>query len=833
MSDCLDTFLQQLPFPLDAFQRDAIDVVDAGHSVVVCAPTGSGKTIIAEFAANKALDNGQKLFYTTPLKALSNQKYHDFRQKFGEGNVGLLTGDLTLNRDARLVVMTTEVFRNMLYGLSEDSQLLDRVGYAVLDECHFMNDAERGTVWEESVIYCPPTIQLIALSATVANADELTEWISRVHQDTRLISSDFRPVPLRFSYFEPSGLLPLFEAPGRLNAQIKPSPKPQKGGRPGGGPRRKGFKPSQLLEIMAQKDMLPAIVFTFSRAGCDQSLKETRDLQLLSEVERQTIEQRIQDFLLQHPFLEGSPYLTYLRNGMASHHAGLLPAVKLLVESLFQQGLIKAVFATETLAAGINMPARSTVITSISKRTGEGHRLLTASEFLQMSGRAGRRGMDDVGYVVVVGSPYRNPKDVAKLASAAPEPLSSQFTPTYGMVLNLLQKSSLPEAQYLIRKSFGQYTADKRLQPLEKELAQKTAELDHYIQFACPAALTDAQFHQFLKLKGTLTEAHRAVQVVKKQIKKFGTTPELEAALAMQREERDGLKRQVGAIACDTCQVIDAHIKNEANIRRLQKYLKSLNTVYAREQDLYWQQFMNLVRLLVAADYLSAENPDAPRPTRHGSLAGEIRAENEFYVAELIRHGVWQDVRPETLAAAVACIVSDSIKDADSTTFVASPDTLAVVAEMQKYAARVLNLQEEHSVHTPLHIHPLPSAIVEAWANQVPWGPLKEGTNLDEGTLVRLIRRTEDLLRQFSRIPDMPPGFAQVARLAFALIDRDPVRELDLETDLLEELPESEIADDRVALAAPASANTATTAGLSPEGLVAEAALAELMTDPS
>ena len=358
-------FLDKLSFELDPFQEEAMALIDQGRSVVVCSPTGSGKTIIAEFAANKAVAEGHRLFYTTPLKALSNQKYLDLGQQYGSDQVGLLTGDQSINRDARIVVMTTEVFRNMLYGLEEEGgrNPLEAVRYVVLDECHFMNDAERGTVWEESIIYCPESIQLIALSATVANAPELTDWINEVHHDTRLVMSDFRPVPLRFFYYVKETLSPLFEAPGKLNKKLKFDRKGHRVGR-----EFRGFRPNDLIEVMAERDMLPAIFFTFSRKNCDKHLKQTAPLRLLTPQERSNIEQQIQGFLQQYPFFKDNPLLEHIANGFASHHAGLLPALKLLVETLFQQGLIKAVFATETLAAGINMPARSTVITAISKR---------------------------------------------------------------------------------------------------------------------------------------------------------------------------------------------------------------------------------------------------------------------------------------------------------------------------------------------------------------------------------------------------------------------------------------------------------------------------------
>jgi Superfamily II RNA helicase len=385
------------PFPLDQFQQDAIAALDAGHSVVVCAPTGSGKTLIGEYAIHQALARGHRAFYTTPLKALSNQKLRDFRQQFGEAQVGLLTGDVAINRQAPILVMTTEIWRNMLYGafMGENSASLEDVDYVVLDECHYMNDRQRGTVWEESIIYCPAHIQLVALSATIANATELTDWIRKIHGDTVLIKSEHRPVPLQFFFCSTKGFFPLLDSSRkRMNPKLKGEVRRALSGR---WDQSQGTPAiSVVISHLKQRQMLPAIYFIFSRRGCDSAVNELSDLSLVNMVEAQVIKSKIREFLTANPELQDSPQLASLERGIAVHHAGILPAWKTLIEELFQKGLIKVVFATETLAAGINMPARTTVISALSKRTDRGHRSLTASEFLQMAGRAGRRGMDEV-----------------------------------------------------------------------------------------------------------------------------------------------------------------------------------------------------------------------------------------------------------------------------------------------------------------------------------------------------------------------------------------------------------------------------------------------------
>ncbi len=462
------------PFSLDDFQLEAIAALDASKSVVVCAPTGSGKTLIGEYAIHRALARGKRVFYTTPLKALSNQKLRDFREQFGQDQVGLLTGDLTINRDAPILVMTTEIFRNMLYGtpIGQVGTSLTDLEAVVLDECHYMNDRQRGTVWEESIIYCPPQVQLVALSATVANSDQLTDWLNQVHGPTELIYSDFRPVPLEFYFGNPKGLFPLLTNDHKaINPRLKAKKTRGRADRHQRGKSDDIPHLTFILSQLQQRDMLPAIYFIFSRKGCDHAVADMGELSLVHGDEADRLRQQVDNFLHRYPEAARFGQVEALYRGVAAHHAGILPAWKGLVEELFQQGLIKVVFATETLAAGINMPARTTVISTLSKRTDTGHRLLHASEFLQMAGRAGRRGMDEMGHVVTLQTAFEGSKEAAYLATAKADPLVSQFTPSYGMVLNLLQTHSLQEAKELIERSFGQYLATLHLQPQRQAIA--------------------------------------------------------------------------------------------------------------------------------------------------------------------------------------------------------------------------------------------------------------------------------------------------------------------------------------------------------------------------
>ena len=768
MSD-LDGFLAQYPFELDDFQKDAIHNIEAGHSVVVFAPTGSGKTIIAEFCATKAIGAGKKLFYTTPLKALSNQKFHDLQKQYGEQNVGLLTGDVSINRDAWIVVMTTEIFRNMLYGIHEDSSLINQVGYLVLDECHYMNDPQRGTVWEETIIYCPEHIQMVALSATIANALELTDWINEVHHDTRLIFSDFRPVPLRFFYYDREQVLPLYEAPGKLNRKLKTHTKNNRFSRD----KRGGGVMNKLIQTMHERDMLPAIFFSFSRREIENNLRETRFVSILTDFEKKQINDFIKNYLVDHPYLEGNPMLAPLRNGFACHHAGLLPGVKHIVEKLFQEGFIKVVFATETLAAGINMPARSTVITKISKRGDDGHRMLTANEFLQMSGRAGRRGMDKVGYVVVCSSQYEGAFEAATLASGQSDPLNSQFTPTYGMVLNILKKYTLEDAAFLIRKSFGQFTVARRLQPLADDIAMKTKALEELTNFQCPYGVSDEDFHNYLRSHALEVETAKFTKILKKQVKLHGAQEDIVKQLSQEEAKRDNLLSTMERTACHACDIINRHQKLDDRIRRLQKKLKTQNRFYDEEKDYYWQRFSRIYELLKSQGYLDDQN----KPTDKGWMTSQIRAENEFFIAELILQNFFEELTPPQLAAVVHAITSDSERPRDFNNMRASVEIEQRVAEISKFARRIENLQNQHRVDAPITINTLACGLVEGWAQGLPWTRLTSATNIAEGDLVRMMRRTADMLRQLSRIQGIPEHIARTAKTALAGIHRVPIIE--------------------------------------------------------
>lgn len=758
--------MYEFPFELDNFQKDACNYINDGKSVVVCAPTGAGKTVIAQHAIHRALEEGTRIFYTTPLKALSNQKYYDFSEKYGSDKVGLLTGDTSINRGAQIVVMTTEVFRNMLYGTNFGAVAdnMKDVKYVVLDEVHYMNDEQRGTVWEESIIYCPTNVQIIALSATVANADELTDWINTVHSRTELVDTDFRPVPLRFFYFDssqPDKLLPLLTPSGQLNKKIKPEKRLW-------GHNRKKQKSyvKDIVRNLYNQDMLPAIYFTFSRKKCDEQMEKCASLELVTKGEQAQIRQFIDDYIAENPHLYNNKHIEYLLQGVASHHAGLLPGWKSLVEKLFQKGLIKVVFATETLAAGINMPARSTVISSTSKRTDSGHRMLTASEFLQMSGRAGRRGMDEIGYVTIVGTQFETPEEVAELVLSDANPLESRFSPSYSMVLNLLQRFSLDEAKELILKSFGYFSSGSRLKPLLQLKSSLEGEVIAR-DFVCPNKLSDADLHEYDKVRHIYVQNRQTYKKITKQ-ERAKNRPLSEEVVKFGRETK-ALLDKMHKFPCDTCKLYKKHAKNIEVITRFNSKLKELDKEIERQRDIFWNNFLSHRAVLMDFGYLKDDYP-----TEKGVTTSQIRSENELFIAEIIFSHVLENLTPAQLAAVVCAITTEDLR-IDIPYLPISEPVRKTLNNIRNIKRKVEKVQNSHLVEAPLYINPYFSSLIELWVEGADWETVTEQIEMGEGDIVRSFKRVVDVLRQFTTISNVPEALVFTAREAIDKIMREPV----------------------------------------------------------
>ena len=550
-------FAADLPFELDPFQVQACTALEGGRGVLVAAPTGAGKTVVGEFAIHLALSKGQKAFYTTPIKALSNQKYADLARRHGAGQVGLLTGDTTVNGEAPVVVMTTEVLRNMLYA---GSSTLEGLAYVVMDEVHYLADRFRGPVWEEVIIHLPADVALVSLSATVSNAEEFGDWLTMVRGDTAVVVSETRPVPLWQHVMTRDGIFDLYAgnvdptAPGvdppinpdllaDLRRQARTSGSAQSG--PGdrgfrgrGGRRPDGVsaarRPPPRFAVVKGLDraaLLPAIFFVFSRAGCEAAVQQcmTAGLRLTTPEQaaaiRDTVEGRCGAIPPQDLAVLGYwEWSQALERGIASHHAGLLPLFKETVEELFSRGLVKVVFATETLALGINMPARSVVLDRLVKWDGSAHVEITAGEYTQLTGRAGRRGIDVEGHAVVVDNGRLDPTALAGLASRRTYPLRSSFRPTYNMAVNLVAQVGRERAREVLETSFAQFQADRAVVGLARQAQSHPEALER-----CTAAMQChlGDFGEYAALRRTLSDRERDVSGAAARSRRAGAAESL------------------------------------------------------------------------------------------------------------------------------------------------------------------------------------------------------------------------------------------------------------------------------------------------------------------
>lgn len=535
-SSSLQEFIDESPFPLDAFQREALREVALGSSVLVAAPTGAGKTVVGEGAVYLSVRDGDRAFYTTPIKALSNQKYHDFCERFGESEVGLLTGDTTINPHASIVVMTTEVLRNMIYAGTDLSAL--RV--VVLDEIHYLADRVRGPVWEEVLIQLPQHIQTVALSATVSNLDEFGSWIKQVRGTCSVVVSHDRPVPLYQHMMVGRRIYDLFAAesltketrllnPDLLQAVDESSQRSVQGkwgSQRTRAPRSGRMIPKRLnrprvAESLDRDGLLPAIVFVFSRAGCEDAVQAvlSSSVHLTDEFERRQIAQVVDEALLRipvadHAILGLSSWKQSLESGVAAHHAGLLPIMKETVEQLFLRGLVKLVYATETLALGVNMPAKTVVIESLEKWNGSEHVRLNPAEYTQLTGRAGRRGIDVEGHAVV---PFRGvvqPEELAQLASRRDYQLKSAFFPNYNMVVNLLRHSTRAKVRETLEASFAQYQADDKVVALAARLRKLQSQ---QAELASAVTCDVGDVKEYFRLRASLTAEEKKLSVARKK----------------------------------------------------------------------------------------------------------------------------------------------------------------------------------------------------------------------------------------------------------------------------------------------------------------------------
>jgi ATP-dependent RNA helicase HelY len=740
-------FLLTFDFEFDPFQITACHAVEDGKGVLVAAPTGAGKTVVGEFAAYFALQAGKKCFYTTPIKALSNQKYSEFVAKFGEDRVGLLTGDTSINGEADILVMTTEVLRNMLYA---GSNTLTNLGCVVMDEVHYLADKFRGAVWEEVLIHLMESVQVISLSATVSNAEEFGEWLGEVRGDTEVIVSEIRPIPLFQHVLIGNRLMDLFEQPGKINPEILQRER-EAIRRSALGRNRRGrftepsdrMSRSDIIEKLQRENLLPAITFIFSRVGCDAAVKQClhAGLRLTSPEERVEIRQtalRYTQNIAEEDLevLGFEEWLTALERGIAAHHAGLLPSFKGAVEDLFQRGLVKAVFATETLALGINMPARTVVLEKLIKYNGEAHVPITPGEYTQLTGRAGRRGIDIEGNAVIQWSPTVDSASAAGLASTRTYPLRSSFSPTYNMAINLISRFGRETARRSLESSFAQFQADRAVVGLTRQIRKNEAAIEELMK--------DAQCHL-----GDFAEYARLRRSIKEVEVLLSRRDQRKTFDNRQRGHLEGelsdLRKSMKSHSCHGCAEREDHARLAERAGRLTRENDGLTTRVENRTHVIAKTFDQICQVLDHLQYIDGE-----KPTVQGKILTKIYAESDLLLTESIRRGLLDDLNATELLSVVSCMIFESRSQENLAPKLPSQKVTSTLTEIISLWAALEKIENEFGVKTQREPDAGFCFISYKWASGNSLNSVLKGSDMSVGDFVRSTKQLVDLLNQIA-----------------------------------------------------------------------------------
>ncbi|ASW24566.1 MULTISPECIES: DEAD/DEAH box helicase [Bifidobacterium] len=814
-------FADTLPFELDRFQTDANEALEQGSNVLVAAPTGAGKTVVADFAVYLAQQQNAKAFYTTPIKALSNQKYHDLVALYGPDKVGLLTGDTSINSEADIVVMTTEVLRNMLY---EHSTTLQALRYVVLDEVHYLADRFRGPVWEEVIIHLPQSVRIVGLSATVSNVEDFADWIASVRGETKLVVSEHRPVPLeqyvliqRDPRTEPE-LFDLYrhDDNGRpttkLNARLtnrldeymrreqrrrgaeRPDRRKGRGrhGRPESRSARQveRYQPKRwaVVDELNFLGMLPAIYFIFSRNGCDEAVDQCLDagLRLTSDDEALRIRSIVDEMIegqLTHDDLKTLHFARFrhaLEEGFAAHHAGMVALFKQIVERLFEEGLIKVVFATETLALGINMPARSVVIEKLEKYDGTGIVGLTPGEYTQLTGRAGRRGIDTIGNAVVVDHRGFTPETAVALSSKRVYPLHSSFKPTFNMAVNLLNTSDYETARITLDHSFAQWEANESAWQIEARIDALTAALAGYAE-AMTCEYGD--FTDLLRIRMQLNELQKNERrKLKHEV--FATNADKSRAFRRLDARIAKLKELEHDHPCKQCPDFQDHMKWGHRWMRETRELERLRQRYDSRTGSVARQFDRICEILDRLGYLERTDHDGVRDytlTEQGQLLRRLYSERDLVLAQAITEGVLDDLSAPQIAALLSSLLYEARRGegGEPRRYPGGPHGLVAqrARELKYLDEQVLVLCEDAGMDS--YLQPLDFGIVDIiydWACGDSLAQVLEHTELTGGDFVRNAKRLADVLQQIAVAePYMGEQHAMLAaraREAFDAVNR-------------------------------------------------------------
>ena len=793
----IDAFESSLPFALDAFQREAIEKLERKRGVLVAAPTSSGKTLVAEYPMWRCLlapaqmrRTHARVIYTSPLKALSNQKFHDLSERYGAANIGLVTGEHTVNDGAAVVVMTTEILRNVLY---DEPARLDLVSDVVLDEVHYIDDHPRGTVWEEIIIETPAHVRLIGLSATISNVEEVAAWMSGLRGDIGTVVRTERPVPLELWLSISNRLEPLFDAGGKvarrtLDMAQNESMHEARFRYIRRAPDNDLFR---VIDELRTRAMLPAIYFIFSRRGCAEALGRcaVHGLDLTNSTEKEAIDirygrlmERIEDADERRVFRQAIDVHT-LRNGVAMHHAGMLPSAKEAVERLFIEGLVKVVFATETLSLGLNMPARACVVSSFTKFDGTGFHSLTAGELTQLMGRAGRRGIDPVGHGVILKEADVDVRDIYDAAIGGEMSVDSKFAPTYTMVLSLLRTRTVARSEELLDKSFGQYQniqradhwTDKRGN-LEERLSDLRRREFHHPTIAC----TERILTTHLAVADAVEELQTAVRRAKREHwrdsrrgRHSGRAADLGQRFEGMRRDLRQQQQRLNNSPCRSCPYLAEHRAHRLETRSVEETLEGGEAELEWARHRYRREFHALRKVLHDAGFLEDDSPN-----QLGLLAASLFGENALLVADAIVRGHLEALRPAELAATLVSLVAeDRGRDRPQPSHRSFPTPAVEVAyrRLRGSQQRLAALERDHGVQT---LRPLSLDYINAayqWASGAPLADIETPAANDIGDVVKAMKNLYSMLRQMEQaLRDHP--LLTSARQAREAMERDLIR---------------------------------------------------------
>jgi len=798
VEELVAAFQATLPWPLDDFQVEALHKLETHRGVLVSAPTSSGKTVVAEYAVWRCLEAPDHLrkratepsnvVYTTPLKALSNQKYHDLCDRYGAHNVGLVTGEHTVNDGAPVVVMTTEILRNVLY---DEPGRLDVVGDVVLDEVHYIDDYPRGTVWEEIIIEAPRHIRFIGLSATISNVEEVASWMTGLRGDVATVVRTERPVDLELWLSLSNDFLPLFDEKGQVHRRtldmarndtlherhtrwVKQAPD------------------NDLLHVvdkLRQRDMLPAIYFIFSRRGCREALSRcaVHDVDLTTAEEKARIDaeyerrlEMVEDDDERRVYREALG-LDLLRRGVAMHHAGMLPYAKETVERLFLLGLIKVVFATETLSLGLNMPARACVLSSFTKFDGTGFHALTAGELTQLMGRAGRRGIDVVGHGIILKEQDVDVRDIYDAAIGGEMEVESKFAPTYTMTLNLLRTRSVEQAELLMERSFGQYQNAARYahwghkeQNLRERLADLRATVFRHPSVNC----TEKTLSQFLRAGDDVNELQARIRRARRdhwrdsRRGRFGgRAADPGQRFEMMRRQLKTAQQRLQQSPCRTCPYLADHRAHRHEIQEIEETLRGGEAELRAARDRYREEFRAYRAVLTDAGYLADD-----RPTELGMLAASLYGESALLVAEALEQGWFEGLEPAELSAALVMVVNeDRGRDRPARIRFPSDNVDRAFRNLRGALYRLAALEQQHGLET---LRPLSFDYVLPaywWTMGVPLADIEPPAGADLGDVVKAIKNLYSMLRQIEQASRARPVHALVVQTR-ERVERDLIR---------------------------------------------------------